>query len=477
MNTPVASLVLVPFAAAVAAFLGGRRTAPVLLGATAVSGFASLALLARALWAGGAIRCSVGGWDAPLGIELHLDGLSLLMLIALWPVTTAVGLQAWRRGVEPLFWPLLFACWGTLNVLFISADVFNLYVALELLTLCSVTIISRSGSEEALAAALRYLLAAVLGSAAYLFGVGLLYGTVGSLALPDLAGLASEGAGGRWAVGLILAGLLLKAAAFPLHFWLPPAYLHALPPGDALFAALGSKAVIYLIIRLWPGLTGGPEAGSLLALALGVLGSAAVLWGSLMALRVERLKELLAFSSISQTGYLLLLFSMGWHGTAHGRLALGGAAMLLLSHTWASAAMFMAAEAVTAAAGSDRISELNRAEGRPALAVYAFGLGGVSLIGLPPSGGFVAKWLLLRASFESGNWWWIPTLALGGLLTAGYVFRVLQQAVVRHPGGQPAAEAAGGGPHLIGFLLASTAILLGLTGIWPLELLWRGGVP
>lgn len=418
----------------------------------------------------------VGGWGRPLGIEFGLDGLSLLMLIAVWPVTAAVGVLAWRRGVEPLFWPLLLSFWGTLNALFISADIFNLYVALELLTLGSVTLIARSGKEAALAAAFRYLLAAVLGSAAYLFGVGLVYGTAGSLALQDLSGLAAMGAGGRWAAALVLAGLLLKAAVFPLHFWLPPAYLHTAPPGDALLASLGSKAVIYLLIRLWPCFVGGAGTGELLSFFLGVLGSAAVIWGSLMALRVERLKVLLAYSSVAQTGYVLLLFSFGDYETAHGNLALGGVAMLLVSHTWASAAMFMAAEGVSAAAGSDRVSDLNRSEGRPQLAVYAFGLGGVSLIGLPPSGGFVAKWLLLRASFASGSWWWIPTLALGGLLAAGYVFRVLQQAVVRHPGVQGAGD-AGGGPHLIGFILASTAIILGLVGIWPLELLQRGGLP
>lgn len=476
MNTAVAALVLVPFAAAVASFLGGRRSAPVLVGATAAAGFASLAVLARALWVGGAIRHPVGGWGSPLGIELALDGLSLLMLVAVWPVTTAVGMQAWLRRVEPLFWPLFFSFWGTLNALFLSADVFNIYVALELLTLCSVTLIARSGSVEAVEAALRYLLAAMLGSAAYFFGVGLLYGVGGSLSLYDLNGLAALGAGGRWAVALILLGLLLKAAVFPLHFWLPPAYLHAAPPGDALLAALGTKAVIYLMIRLWPGLTGGAETGTLLPLALGALGSAAVLWGSLMALRVERLKEMLAFSSIAQMGYLLLLFSLGHQDAAHGRVALGGATMLLLSHTWASAAMFMAAEGISTVAGSDRVSDLSRGRGRPALAVYTFGLGGVTLIGLPPSGGFLAKWLLLKASFESGQWWWIPTLALGGLLAAGYVFRVLQQAVAQNPGDHPAPTGTTG-LHLIGFLLATTAILLGLVGIWPLELLQRGGMP
>lgn len=477
MNTAVAALVLVPFVAAVAAFLTGRRTVPVLVGATAAAVLASLAFLAHALWVGGGIRHLVGGWGGPLGIELELDGLALLMLAAVWPVTTTVGLQAWRRRIEPLFWPLFFAFWGTLNALFLSADVFNIYVALELLTLCSVTLIARSGSGEAVAAALRYLFAAMLGSASFLFGVGLLYGAVGSLSLHDLTGLAALGAGGRWAAALILLGLILKAAVFPLHFWLPPAYLHAAPPGDALLAALGSKAVIYLMIRLWPGLVGDAGIGTALPLALGVLGSAAVLWGSLMALRVGRLKEVLAFSSIAQMGYLLLIFSLGHNDSAAGRSALGGAAMLMLSHTWASAAMFMAAEGISAAAGSDRISDLRRGGGCPPLAVYAFGLGGVSLIGLPPSGGFVAKWLLLKASFESGQWWWIPPLALGGLLAAGYVFRVLRETVARDPGGQPAAAVIAVPLPLLGFLLASTAVLLGLIGVWPLELLQRGVVP
>jgi formate hydrogenlyase subunit 3/multisubunit Na+/H+ antiporter MnhD subunit len=475
MNTAVAALVLVPFAAAVAAFFGGRRFAPVLLGATATAALASLLLLARTLWAGGALRVPIGGWGAPLGIELALDGLSLLMLAAVLPVTAAVGLQAWRQRIEPLFWPLFFSTWATLNALFLSADMFNIYVALELLTLCSVALIAWSGSVEAVAAALRYMLASMLGSVSVLFGVGLLYGTVGSLSLHDLTGLVALGTGGCWAAALILLGLILKAAVFPLHFWLVPAYLHAAPPGDALLAALGTKAAIYLMIRLWPGLTGG--VGIAMPLALGILGSVAVLWASLMALRAKRLKELLAFSSISQMGYLPLIFSLGHSATASDRLALGGAVMLLLSHTWASAAMFLAAEGISACAGNDRISDLRRGGGRPPLAVYAFGLGGVSLIGLPPSGGFVAKWLLLKASYESGQWWWIPALALGGLLTAGYVFRVLRETVALDNDARPAAAAVATTSHLIGFLLGLSALLLGLVGIWPLELLRRGGTP
>lgn len=477
MNSAVAALVLVPFTTAVASFLGGRRIVLPLLAAVTAAVFFSLIHLARALWLDGAVRLPVGGWGGPLGIELAVDGLSLLMLAAALPVATFVGLQAWQRPVGGLFWPLFFAFWGTLNALFLSADMFNIYVALELLTLCSVSLIAWSGSVEAVAAALRYMLAAMLGSVSVLFGICILYGVVGSLSLQDIAGLAAHGGGGRLAAALILVGLLLKAAAFPLHFWLPPAYLHAAPPGDALLAALGSKAALYLMVRLWPALTGGAGIGMSLPTALGALGSIAVIWGSLMALRAERLKELLAYSSISQMGYLPLLFPLGLAAAVSGEQALGGVVMLLLSHTLAAAAMFLAAEGISARAGGDFISGLRRGGGGPPLAVYAFGLGGVTLIGLPPSGGFVAKWLLLKASFESSQWWWIPALALGSLLTAGYVFRVVRETVAEGQAGQPAAPEGGATSHLLGFVLALSAILLGLVSVWPLELLRRGGVP
>lgn len=476
MSVAVAALVLGPPLAAAVSFLGGRRTVPFLLPGTAAACLAALAALGTALWEAGGIRHAVGGWEAPLGIGLAVDGLSLLMLAAAWPVAVAVGYQAWRRRVESLFWPVFFFFWGTLHALFLSADIFNLYVALELLTLSSVALVARARTKEAVAAALRYLLAAMLGSASYLLGVGLLYGVAGSLSLPDLAGLPGLGAGGRWATSLILVGLLLKAAAFPLHFWLPPAYLHAAPPGDALLAAVGTKAALYLLLRLWPALTGTTATGAL-PFALGLLGSGAVVWGALMALRAERLKLLLAFSSISQMGYVLLLFSLRDPGSPQGRWALEGATMLLLSHTLAAAAMFLAAEGLVAQAGSDRVLDLRRGRGRPLLAVYAFGLGGVSLIGLPPSGGFVAKWYLLKSCVESGQWWWIPALAVGGLLAAGYVFRVIMEAVAEDPALPEPPDGVAEGPHLTGFLLAALAILLGLAGVWPLEILRRGGAP
>jgi formate hydrogenlyase subunit 3/multisubunit Na+/H+ antiporter MnhD subunit len=198
-----------------------------------------------------------------------------------------------------------------------------------------------------------------------------------------------------------------------------------------------------------------------------LLGAAAVLWGGLQALRQTRLKMLIAYSTVAQLGYLFLAFPLG------SAIAWKGALYLLLSHALAKAAMFMAAGNILRFGGHDRIADLDRVAQRLPLTVTAFALAGVSSMGLPPSGGFIAKWLLLEAAIGSGQWWWAIVLILGGLLAAAYVFRVIgyafTQAGVLHE-----TRAVPVTMEWTALALALTAILLGLFAPWPLALMEIG---
>lgn len=439
MTDPVPWLVLLPFGCATLAFmLGPGRGAWLAIGATAIQLLLVLQLAGAA--AAGRVRAhAVGGWEAPLGIGLRADGLAVVMLLLAQAV--GLGILVYARAYfrchgegSRYFWPLAGILLAALNALFLSADVFNIYVTLELVGLSAVALTASTGDKAALAAALRYLFATLLGSGAYLFGVALLYGTYGTLSIGGLGLAVAQETPATVPIAalLMLAGLTIKTALFPFHFWLPPAHGGAPAPVSAMLSALVLKASFYLIVRLWFDVF-HPIATPLAAQVLGVLGAAAILWGSLMALRQERLKMLIAYSTVAQVGYLFLLFPLfqGAGSPEAAQSAYSGAVMQVVAHGLAKAAMFAAAGTVILSIGHDCIAQLGGISSRRPLGLFSFGLAGITLMGLPPSSGFIAKWLLIDGAIRSGQWYWTVVMIAGGLLAAAYVFKVLRHAFLR----------------------------------------------
>ncbi len=473
-------------AAIVVFFLDSRLAARLCVVAAGVTSVSVLGL-AREVSQQGPLRYDVGGWRAPLGIELYADGLTLVMLLMTLIVGLATSVYATgyfavgdpaesaggakHRQPSTLFWPLwLFLC-AALNALFLSADMFNFYVTLELLGLASVALVALSGTSLALTAGLRYLFVALLGSLTYLLGVALLYAAYGTLDVALLSVKVTPGPIAWAALALMTAGLLLKTALFPLHFWLPQAHANAPAPVSAVLSALVVKASFYLIVRLWVDVFPAvltPTAGHL----FGALGIAAIFWGSLQALRQERLKLLVAYSTVAQLGYLFLMFPL--LKTVGGDVnAWAGGIYFALAHACAKAAMFLAAGIIMQAIGHDRIGHLQGISHHLPLTVLAFALAGISLMGLPPSGGFVAKWLLLTASLQQGQWWIAGVLLTGGLLAAGYVFRVIKPALAA-PSTSCVVEHVPQRMQWAALALALVALVLGVTASQPLSLLQIG---
>lgn len=471
MNDAVAWTVVLPLAGAVAVWLSGRRLlAPILWLIVPATALAAVAVGLR-VWRDGPLRYRVGGWGAPLGIDLYADGLSAAMLLAAGLTLALTSVYAYgyfpRQPRHGFFWPLWLFLWGALNVLFLSADLFNLYVALELLTFTAVALVALAGGR-ALAAALRYFFAATLGSFAYLLGVALLYGLHGTLDIALLAERLAPGPPAWAAIALVVTGLLLKTAVFPLHFWLPAAHAGAPSPVSAALSALVIKASFYMLVRLWFGAFPAalaPGAANL----LGALGAAAIVWGSIQALRQPRLKMLVAYSTVAQVGYLFLLFPLAVAGAA----AWGGALYQAISHAFAKASMFLAAGTLLQALGHDRVRDITGMVRHFPITVFAFGLAGMSLMGLPPSGGFIAKWLLLSAAVQTGQWWWVPVILGGGLLAAAYVFRVLRFAFVARVSTEPWRPVTRG-MELSALALALLSLALGFRATEPLALLSAG---
>ncbi len=390
----------------------------------------------------GTIIHILGGWDPPLGILLRMDPLAAVFIGMLAVVGVFISLYAWwyfraEKGTGrafPLFWPLWLFLWAGLNGLFLSNDMFNLFVTLEVVGISAVALAVLSGKTTAMTAGLRYLLAAITGSMAYLFGVALIYGSTGTLDLGLLGQALEPGATTTFALLVITLGLMIKMAGFPFHFWLPPAHSSALAPVSALLSALVVKGAFYILLRLWMevfGVSLSFAAGQIIGLA----GAIAVIWGSWQAFMQTSLKLIVAHSSVAQLGYLLMIFPLlilapGVSAESADWLSPAWTAGIyqVLAHAFAKASFFLSAGVIIMALGHDRIESLRDLVGHMRITAMAIAIAGVSLIGLPPSGGFMAKWMLLKGIFLSGQWWWAPVVLAGSLLTAGYIFMLLRLA-------------------------------------------------
>lgn len=417
-----------------------------------------------------------------VSLSLRLNGLSALLLImSQWigfaaALYTPGHLRLTQTG--PLgrwLWPLMGALLSALSLIWLATDLLTLYIALELMGLAAVGMLLLSGKATALLAGMRYLLLALVGSLAYLLAVALILGHWGRLDLLGLAEVVEPGPVAWIAAALLGAGLALKAALFPVHGWLSPVHGNAWTPVSALHAALVIKASLFILLQLWGILI--PET-FYAPRVIAWLGMLAIVWGGLLAWRTDSLKTLVASSTVAQLGYLMVAFPLllGPDIAPLSRaLAWDGFWLQLSGHAFAKAAMFMAAGNLILATGESTLKGLAGTSRRLPLSLLVFGIASITLMGLPPSAGFTAKWLLLQAMIISQQWWAVAALLVGTLLSAAYIFRVFRysfdETAPRHHY-QPLAP----GMDFIALALALIALVLGLLAHFPLGLMHGGGV-
>ncbi len=435
--------IFVPLVTAILTYVIGnpsKNTASDRLGVIAAAGvLVSTCVITTGVCQFGVQSHSLGRWSTPLGIALRADGLTCVMLlmsaivggfVSVYAVgyfgqtDDCVKTESQRNANSSLFWPLWMLLWSALNGLFLSGDVFNLYVTLELLTLAAIGLIILAGTKLAVQASLRYLLVALAGSLFYLAGVALLYGEYGTLDIVSLRKRVGVSNASRAALLLMMIGLMLKSALLPFHFWLPPAHGSAPAPVSALLSALVVKASFYILFRLWFDLF-SPDVSRPFVMLPATLGAAAIIWGGLQAINADRLKTMVAYSTVSQIGYLFILFALIRHGSDDGFPTWCGGILFAVSHAFAKASLFLAAGVIMHVAGHDRIADLSAAARRLPLTFFGIGIASISLMGLPPTASFVGKWMMIQAAIDSGQ----PALAIvilvGGLIAAVFLFRVI----------------------------------------------------
>ena len=445
----LAGALLVP----IAALAGKRAGEGVAVAAAGAAGLAALAGVAEVA-GGGVRRYAVGGWPAPWGIELVLDPLSAFTSAAIACVA-AVALagagpaaRAAFGGAAPRFYALALVVLTGLLGITVSGDLFNVFVFLEISSIAGYALVA-SGAAPALAAGFRYLVLGTVGASFYLFGVGLLYALTGTLNMGDLAArLPAVSASPLFAggVGFIVVGLAIKIALFPLHGWLPDAYTHAPPPVAALLPAVATKAPAYALARTLLYVIRPDELP--VATALAWAGAGAVVAGGLLAVRQTDARRLLAYSSVSQMGYIVLGV-----GLANGA-ALTGAYLHILNHAVMKASLFIALGALLLDARGPSLSALSLASRRPLIGGCMV-VAALSMVGVPPAAGFFSKWYLLQGAIEAGQPVLVAAILLGSLLAAVYMYR-LTEAVWFGPAD---ARAAGGRAEAAPAVLAALLVL------------------
>ncbi len=433
-HLPALQVVLPLIAAPLCVLL--RRAGPAWLLASLVS-WAALAIaiaLVQRVWVGGTIVYELGGWPAPWGIVYEIDlanAFVLLIVSAIGAVVLPYARQSVAAEIPPerahLFYTMYLLCFTGLLGIAITGDAFNLFVFLEISSLSSYVLISLGRDRRALAAAYQYLIMGTVGATFYLIGVGFLYIMTGTLNMSDLAERVTEVNDTRTihaAFAFLVIGIGLKAAVFPLHLWLPNAYCYAPSTVTAFLAATATKVSVYVLMRLMFSIFGvsfafGTEQIGTVLVLLAVAG---FLITSLVAIFQTDVKRLLAYSSVAQVGYMVLGISFA---SATGLTA---AIVHLFNHALIKGGLFLAIGCVFLRISSVRLRDMAGLGRAMPWTMAAFVAGGLSLIGVPLTTGFISKWVLVQAAIEAGQWYAAVLVLVGSLLAIAYVWRVVEQA-------------------------------------------------
>ncbi|HHY05921.1 MAG TPA: monovalent cation/H+ antiporter subunit D family protein [Clostridia bacterium] len=403
------------------------------LTAAAVSFVSAVGALGHALTKG-PWHYYFGNWAPPWGIEYVIDPLSGLMavlvsflsLVVLIYTDSFLREEGWlKQGIHYALYLLLTA--GLLGMT-VTGDVFNLYVFLEISSLSAYGLIA-SGGYKATVSAFRYVLVGTVGASFYLLGVGYLYAITGSLNMADLTVrlqplLDSQAV--LIAMVLILVGMGIKMALFPLHGWLPDAYTYSPPAAIPFIAGVMTKVMAYVLLRYFFFIFGVLNGFVPLVLeVVGWIAALGIILASVMAIAQSDFRRMLAFSSVAQVGYIGLGLSLG------NMFGFIGAVFHIINHAIMKCCLFLVAGGVKWKTGEHLIEKYAEMSRRMPLTMGAFLLGAFSMVGIPPTAGFFSKWYLILGAIEKDLWIYVVVIILSSLLNAIYFFRVIEQAYLK----------------------------------------------
>lgn len=336
----------------------------------------------------------VSGWVPGVSIPFVLDTFAALMLTvaALMVLVCSVFAVLTHDDVDPFFHPLVLVLSAGVLGAFLTGDLFNLFVMIEVALIPSYVLLTRSGSAAAVGAGRIYFGVNLLVSGVLLSGIGLVYGAAGTVNLAELAGRASDSTAVALAAGVVLLALGAKAALVPVHSWLPRSYPFASVAVTALLSGLLTKIGVYGVFRVYGLLHDGRGLETVWLVVL----LATMVVGVLGALGESTMRAVLSFHMTSQVGYIMVPLAF------FGPLAMAAGIFYMVHHIIVKAALFLACGAVEHHARSGRLSHLGGYARREPWLGLVFIVSALSLVGIPPLSGFVAKALVIRESLSAG---------------------------------------------------------------------------
>jgi len=426
MSVPLPIFIAIPLIAAFVLPVFGRKGKNA---ATLLANLATVLLLVLAIASIGQSRVyEIGKWSIPLGINLVLDGLSCLLLLTIGVVSAAAMLFSARYmeqyTAKAKYLSLFMLMVAGMNGVVLSGDIFNLFVFLEIASIASYALVGFGCEHEELEASFKYMVLGSIASIFILFGVALVYGNTASLNMAYIAkAIQSSGLnpGLTFALGLFIVGFGLKAALIPFHAWLPDAHPSAPAPISAMLSGVLIKVLgVYALARVLFNIFGVTIQVSWLLIVLGLLSMVA---GAFLAIGQWDFKRLLAYSSISQVGYVVLGIGLGSLIIARGQdLALASLAILgglfhLVNHAVYKSLLFLTSGSVQMSTGTRQLKQMGGLAEKMPVTRAACTVASASIVGIPPFSGFWSKLILVVVAIQAGFYWVAAIIVFVSLCT------------------------------------------------------------
>lgn len=426
----------------------------------------------------GVVALQMGGWEAPFGITLVVDYLSALMLVVSSLIIFSIAVYALRflsKGISPnRFFVFFFGLTMGLNGAFVTGDVFNLFVWFEVMLMSSFVLITMGRRKEQLEGGIKYLALNLIGSMFFLAGVGLLYGKTGTLNMAHLADILKNDNQAilmNTSAALFFVAFGIKAAVFPLYFWLPASYHTPNITITSLFAGLLTKVGVYTFIRFFTlFFVQDPQFWHQLLLV--VSGFTMVAGGMAAAAHYET-RRILSYHIISQIGYMIMGLGI------FTPLAIAGAIFFTLHNMLAKTNTFLVSGMINKARGTFELKDVGGLAKQSPLMAVLFIVPAFALAGVPPISGFFAKFILIKAGIENGNYFITAVAVLTGMLTLYSMIKIWNEAFMKP---QPENKYAGKpfkklqfAEYFPSLFLGTISILMGILAFYVFDFTMEAG--
>jgi multicomponent Na+:H+ antiporter subunit D len=461
-----------------------KKTPPFISIVTILAQFIGSLLTLHHVLTKGPIHYWLGGWKPPWGIEYVVDVLNAYVLVILLFLGLACAIYS-RKNIEHELPHKTVSFYAIYQLLItglcgvtVTGDVFNMYVFIEIMSLSSYALIASRG-KIALKASFTYLVLGSIGACFFLLGIGFLYSVTGSLNMHDLSLLLPPLYGNKIvkaAFVLFIVGFSIKMAFFPLHTWLPDAHAFAPSEISAMLSGIIIEVCTYAFIRV----AFSVYSVNFLALLpifdiLCWVAGIAIIVGSILAITQLNLKRMLAYSSVANMGYIMLAVGLSTSSKNFPWCGLTPALMHMLNHALMKGCLFLVAGAFIYKADLWNVNELRGLGRKMPYTCAAFVIAAMSMIGVPPSVGFVSKLYIILASLEAKKFVFVAILLVSSLLNLVYFWRVIETMYMKREEGEEHAHVSMSSRDEIPLSMLIPILTLALLCI-VMGILWLAGI-